>query len=1296
MKVVKNYLKVAICFIAFALISVLFAFSPVMTSFASNSAGTVSAYINSFSAIQIPKKIDYKNDTLVIPTLDKSGYTIRLIDPAGHFHDYSEGYTGTYFEPVYGDVTNPTKVTGITTTDLQNTIKDGERLTSQYKVVYFKNLGTNESPNYIYSNVYKFDVINASYTISIEAVSGLNTLIPAEVDIVSTIGSFDDLIELPAATVKDAEGVEVRKVAPTVNGKTAKAVDSVSDILATDLFVSNAGKYYAIPRTNGSKLIVRYEYVNGTTIDPITIKVTEDFVKPTTIKTNIAKVTFPSIELGDKEVELPKLVVNNEYNDNIDYNITKIVIRKKNNHAIYTELVNNDRVFDMVLATTAGDAKTGFVGATKYSELSGDYEIAYTIQDAYKNEPFTTNFADLGNIKISKATRSKLYMTYNYTDAANVDKTFDTEFRETYNKDSIILPAVYVEDKTATDIKVVRTIRADGKIYYVDNYKIKVGDADVSDLATGETGNAAITGRGDSSQAVQFKFEDGVDCAGSYTLYYTAYAKNDEGEYEEIGELKKSDNNRYTFTVIDTVDEASTPEITISNLTNDLTFNDGDEVVVKTESDDDKDDYLKKFVFTYTGSSVDKPTLINNINSAITTALTQLTSASATHKLEDYNLVGNTHIVNTVEFKEALFEQLGLVEGTDKIIFADAEENNKNNFRFTVNKNTNIVALAVNYYGQIDVDTREIAINNIREDDAPEYELKADENDIYTLAGQTNTDVMLQDKTIYMNDTVDLPTVEFNDTEDSSLELSVAYYIDEPDLTSAKEYLSTINPDIFGSTIDGGSIKTSKAGNYNVIYTATDDAGNSTVLYFTFAVLDNSKPILKVTPTSVDSELNIVGNTITAEQGAIINFETIMKSTLGEKYNSNEFTSRIKIESDGLAWKTSSISANSRQFIDAGQYTVTISGERTITGLEDDAEPVVLYVNIEEEDLEWSEEINIVEGVSKDALVELPIVSTNNGAQVKVKVEYKGEEVELDIKNSKGIYATFVAENEGVYTVTYTATRYNTITETFNIKVGDTTDPILTMEHAEDLAKDIVFDGETDIEYTLDINKSNKTLKIVINNGKETLTYDTELVITDADDEGNPNSVSWNSSRFSVELTNDAGKAVASKDGNQNIKLISSTGTYVLKISYADETGNKVERKINFKVVSENTRENINDTVVGIVLIVVSLIVLAGVIAFFSFSGKKPGKTKSKTLKTKTEKVEKVEKVEEVKEEVEEEAKVEAEEENSAEIKAEPVEETEVETSAEEEVSEETENNDGDENIVIEEDKSENNDNENA
>ena len=75
-----------------------------------------------------------------------------------------------------------------------------------------------------------------------------------------------------------------------------------------------------------------------------------------------------------------------------------------------------------------------------------------------------------------------------------------------------------------------------------------------------------------------------------------------------------------------------------------------------------------------------------------------------------------------------------------------------------------------------------------------------------------------------------------------------------------------------------------------------------------------------------------------------------------------------------------------------------------------------------------------------------------------------------------------------------------------------------------------------------------------------------------------------------------------------------------------------VGEKINFKVVSENTRENVNDTVVGIVLIVVSLIVLAGVIAFFSFSGKKPGKTKSKTVKTKTEKVEKVEKVEEVKE----------------------------------------------------------------
>ena len=73
-------------------------------------------------------------------------------------------------------------------------------------------------------------------------------------------------------------------------------------------------------------------------------------------------------------------------------------------------------------------------------------------------------------------------------------------------------------------------------------------------------------------------------------------------------------------------------------------------------------------------------------------------------------------------------------------------------------------------------------------------------------------------------------------------------------------------------------IYVNETGIYYVAYTATDIAGNTSVMYFTFEVVDTSKPILSVQPVADD--ITISGNTVTyrvnasAHNGETTNYAT--------------------------------------------------------------------------------------------------------------------------------------------------------------------------------------------------------------------------------------------------------------------------------------------------------------------------------------------------------------------------------------------------------------------------------------
>ena len=171
MKVISKYFKVALCFLAFALCSFMFAFSPTYTAVQAAEMA-IEGYNVAINALKMPtEEVDYeKGDEFIVPLLSKSlgsttptNYTISVIDPAGYKHDYvvdgtnSDSFFGGVFEATEEDKTNKGLIKGNKYLKI-NAFNDGE-----YKIMYSVSEGENEAKRTYYSNTYKVTVLNVSY-----------------------------------------------------------------------------------------------------------------------------------------------------------------------------------------------------------------------------------------------------------------------------------------------------------------------------------------------------------------------------------------------------------------------------------------------------------------------------------------------------------------------------------------------------------------------------------------------------------------------------------------------------------------------------------------------------------------------------------------------------------------------------------------------------------------------------------------------------------------------------------------------------------------------------------------------------------------------------------------------------------------------------------------------------------------------------------------------------------------------------------------------------------------------------
>lgn len=1248
MKSLKKYFQVILCFMAFAVASFLFAFAPSVGSYAALNT-TKDSYNMAIKAVKMPRStyVDSEGKQFLhVPFLKgnwqyTAKYTIRVVDVDGvTTHDYKVGAaSGEETSAADANYFTKIKINGdaiVKSTDAGYSAATGDEYLSisslnngYYKIMYI----VEENSKLYYSAPTTIKVENAKYefdyTIQSGDKKGLKVLVP---ETVKKSNSEDAKIELPVAYIKNTKTKTVLD-GVTANIKVFNDLGTVLDASSGIIQVENGVTYFK-PTTTG-KYTIEYSYNYGKKLpEQITIEVKDDFTAPTSEDLTIKAPSLDSVELGQKDVVLKDVVVNSKSKDNISKNIESIVIT---NGTLTATLKNNNRKFSMVPAT---------FGREKYTEdMLGSWDVTYNIVDAYGNKKSKT--VSLGNVKNTKL--PTVYMAYDYDttnaetmknlekNASAINATIASEFKSELGYNELYFPAIYATDDVTSyeDFVFVRYIAKTNtntslpeNRYYIDNVMIKDGERHVisysettyrknlnKTLIEGSTVNA-----GANNKAVKFEFnvEDASSMAGEYVLGYEVYAKDIT---KQTG-VYKIDNSLLKFTILSTAlrEEASNVDhkVEISNISDGETIESNGKLEVKVSASETKrttsagestekvDKRLKNAVFYYyTTSSTDLQTDLDN-------AFELAAQARTTH-------YGTEHIFDSAKFIEIMKDKYNG--------FAYATLNDSKNYELTL-KNydnfgggyVNIVAISVDDDAHIAYAKKTLAIKDINNTTAPEFE-KIENAHSFEVANLT-TDVVVKRGT-----TVTLPDVSFVD-DDKTLAMNVYYYRATDDNKMPTEYLSTNNMRLYNnylglgkSRIEGGTILADTVGTYHVVYSATDDAGNTTFVYFTFTVVLETKPTFDVTMTGAKPE----GSIINCESGTQIKFNPVVKDNDGNVLSTGYAYAYV----EGKGYSTGA-DENSFVFNSQGTFVVKFVATYTEGGVAQTVETdgFAYTVNVTAPELKWDDEDFDASSFAykpKNSVVTLPKLTASRGteqATVEVSVKFKGDKIAVSQNSDFSAWQFETGNVTGDYEVEYTASIGSStkLTKTFKIKVGDNVAPTINIDHEDELAQDITYDGSTNIEYTINLvprktSSRERKLEIVISNGDNKQTYNTNLVLKDRDETGTIKEISWDNLEVVLKNGNSTMSA-SSTDTYSKTYTISATGSYKLVITAKDDNGNTQTKEIEFNVKSETKVEKQKDTVVGVVLIVLSLVILAGVILFFTFTGKgKGGSNKSKAVK---------------------------------------------------------------------------------
>lgn len=428
---------------------------------------------------------------------------------------------------------------------------------------------------------------------------------------------------------------------------------------------------------------------------------------------------------------------------------------------------------------------------------------------------------------------------------------------------------------------------------------------------------------------------------------------------------------------------------------------------------------------------------------------------------------------------------------------------------------------------------------------------------------------------------ITLPTMTF--TDDKVDYLSVVIKVYDKDGKSVAVSGKKLEKVTGGLKVSGAKFKASKSGNYRVSYVVTDIAGN-TFLY----TFKTNEVRATVAPTIVKPIFDESVQTLELGESLTLPIPSI-KNGDGEEVNDPDYTVEV-VSAEG---EYEPIILGKFRPLTTGkfviQYTVRDGSLETKSALYTIDVVNTLAPTIANEFKEF-------EKLEKNASMSIPRVnvSTNGVNDVdwsksKIEVLYNGsvyKTLELD-----KTYDTQDAENEaynytfrrdGTYTIKYTVvdTVGNTATKSFAVKVGDTEKPTLELDSSIDFS-----DRKTGS--TLVIDPAKITVKDNVDAGIN-IFDDLKIVVKNT--------------TTGEEISNKFTNSTRVEGYEYNL---SEVGTYQVTFTLTDDAGNVTTLVKEFAVTGEGAGKEFPTEVVGIILLVLAILILGGVVAYFIITRKK-------------------------------------------------------------------------------------------
>lgn len=386
-------------------------------------------------------------------------------------------------------------------------------------------------------------------------------------------------------------------------------------------------------------------------------------------------------------------------------------------------------------------------------------------------------------------------------------------------------------------------------------------------------------------------------------------------------------------------------------------------------------------------------------------------------------------------------------------------------------------------------------------------------------------------------------------------------------------------------TLKGGKIVTTVAGEYNVVITTSDVAGNTLINSVNFIVKDTKAPAIQVKGLKTTMELGTtytLPTPIVVDDGKVIdNASKMTVKFLSAPGNTGfQHESLLFAPTKAGTYSFVYVASDGTNSIESDVYTITVKDTvKPVIVLNEDEYEVPLTAKVGEE-------------------VTLPSFSATDANGIKsltlTVTDAEGDTVD----HVDGKEFTFVFEKDGKYNVVYKAVDLagNTVDETYTIAVGDVNPPKI------ELSAENKFINKT--------FKVGETLSLVVNSES--------IKVTDADKTYNVEA--------ELDKTDGLVSIVVKKPNNDEVKLTSTNnysykfteaGTYTIIYTAVDEAGNGKDTPITYTIEVKGNANSatITEQTLGTVFIVGSIVLLAGVVIYFvKTKDKADAKDKAKEL----------------------------------------------------------------------------------